>query len=408
MSKQSSLALAISAALLGSTAAHAAGEFNPDISLILDGRYQSYDNESEYELPGFMLGGEAGRGGEGFVLGHNELVLSANIDDMYYGKMTTVIADHAGETEVELEEAWIETLGLGGGTAVKAGRFFSGIGYLNSQHPHSWDFADAPLVYQGLFGGALRDDGLQLSWVAPTDTYLKLGLEATRGAQFPAGGSANDGAGASAAFVKLGGDVGASHSWQLGLSRWQAEVEERASGGGHAHGDEVAHIHYSGDSDVTGIDFVWKWAPNGNTTQQNLKLQAEYFVRNEEGEVEFHHDTEEGSAALDGEQSGWYAQAVYQFMPRWRVGLRYDQLEADNKLSDYALTGIDAEEFAHETGLDTEGHDPSRSTVMLDYSRSEYSRIRLQVAQDESYEDSDTIVTLQYVMSIGAHGAHQF
>ncbi|MGM0593732.1 MAG: hypothetical protein ACQETD_04260 [Pseudomonadota bacterium] len=407
MFKQSPLALAVAASLFVSTT-HAAGEFNPDISLILDGRYQSYDNDSEYELPGFMLGGEAGRGGKGFLLGHNELVMSANIDDMYYGKMTTVIADHDGETEVELEEAFIETLGLGGGAAVKAGRFFSGIGYLNSQHPHSWDFADAPLVYQGLFGGALRDDGVQLSWVAPTASYLKLGVEATRGAQFPAGGSANDGAGAAVAFVKIGGDVGVGHAWQLGLSRWQADVEERESGGGHAHGGETAHIHYSGDSDVSGIDFVWKWAPNGNSTGQNLTFQAEYFVRNEKGEVEFAHDTESGSAALDGEQTGWYAQAVYQFMPRWRVGLRYDQLEADNKLSDYALTGIDAEEFAHETGLDTEGHDPSRTTVMLDYSRSEYSRIRLQVAQDDSYEESDTIVTLQYVMSIGAHGAHQF
>ncbi|MCW8829159.1 MAG: hypothetical protein OQK94_08895, partial [Gammaproteobacteria bacterium] len=380
MFKKQAIPVALAAALLGSPAAHAAAEFNPEISLILDGRYQSYSNDSDYELPGFMLGGEAGRGEEGFNLGHNELVLSANIDDRYYGKMTTVIADHDGETEVELEEAFIETMGLGGGCAVKAGRFFSGIGYLNSQHPHSWDFADAPLVYQGLFGGALRDDGLQLSWIAPTDTYLKLGLEATRGARFPAGGSANDGAGAAAAFIKIGGDIGTSHAWQLGLSRWQAEVEERESGAGHTHGEESAHIHYSGDSDVTGIDLVWKWAPEGNATQQNFTFQAEYFLRNEEGEVEFAHEDESGSATLDGEQSGWYAQAVYQFMPRWRVGLRYDRLAADNRLGDFALTGIDEETFAHETGLDNEGHDPNRTSVMLDYSRSEYSRIRLQLA----------------------------
>lgn len=381
--------------------AHSAGDFNPDISLILDGRYAGYANDTDYELPGFMLGGEAGRGERGFHLGHNELVIGANIDDRFYGKMTTVIADHDGSTEVELEEAWIETLGLGYGATVKAGRFFSGIGYLNEQHPHSWDFADAPLVYRGLFGDALRDDGVQLSWVAPTDLYLKLGAEMTRGERFPAGGAANDGKGAYALFAKLGGDVGPSHSWQFGLSYWSAEVEGRTAGA-HAHGGTVAEVPtFTGDSAVSGADFVWKWAPDGNSTARNFTLQAEYLVRDEEGTVIMDDGTATPeSTRYDGKQSGWYTQAVYQFMPHWRVGLRYDSLEADNSGSDTVVLG--------EAGLDDEGHTPSRSTVMLDYSRSEYSRIRLQYSRDDSYEDSDNIVTLQYVMSLGAHGAHQF
>ncbi|MCU7817271.1 MAG: hypothetical protein KZQ81_19300 [Candidatus Thiodiazotropha sp. (ex Rostrolucina anterorostrata)] len=68
---------------------------------------------------------------------HNELAISANVDDMFYGKLTAVVADHEGETEVELEEVFIETLVLGHGLAVKGGRFFTGIGYLNQQHPHA-------------------------------------------------------------------------------------------------------------------------------------------------------------------------------------------------------------------------------------------------------------------------------
>ncbi|MEN8170752.1 MAG: hypothetical protein ABFS08_11075 [Pseudomonadota bacterium] len=399
MLKRESLSIALSL-ILASGSAHAASSFNPDVSLILDGRYSSYGNDSDYELPGFMLGGEAGRGEEGFHLGHSELVLSANIDDMFYGKMTAALHDHEGATEVELEEAYIETLGLGGGAAIKAGRFFSGIGYLNDQHPHSWDFADAPLIYRGLFGDQLRDDGVQLSWVAPTDLYLKLGGEITRGAHFPAGGAANDGSGASAIFAKLGGDVGASHAWQLGLSHWQAEIEGRTSGA-HDHGGGTTEIPtYSGDSTVNGIDFIWKWAPNGNASERNLKLQAEYFVRDEDGTVELAGSTPLGSSSYDGQQSGWYAQTVYQFMPRWRVGLRYDQLESDNSGSDDMVLA--------EAGLDDEGHRPTRTTLMVDYSRSEYSRIRLQYAMDDSYEESDNIITVQYVMSLGAHGAHQF
>lgn len=376
-------------------------QFNPDISLILDGRYSAYANDSDYELPGFMLGGEAGRSEDGFHLGHNELAVSANVDDMFYGKMTAVIADHEGETEVELEEAFIETLALGNGFNIKAGRFFSGIGYLNEQHPHAWDFADAPLIYSGLFGNQLRDDGVQVSWVAPTALYLKLGSEIARGENFPAGGAANDGKGASTLFAKIGGDIGVSHAWQIGLSHWQADIEGRTSGD-HAHGGGTTETPtYYGDSKLSGIDFVWKWAPNGNATERNLKLQAEYFARDEEGTVIM----DDGSAnpestRYDGKQSGWYAQLIYQFMPRWRIGLRYDSLDSDNEGSDADVLG--------EAGLDNKGHTPKRSTLMMDYSHSEYSRLRVQYARDDSYDDSDNILIVQYIMSLGPHGAHKF
>ena len=194
--------------------------------------------------------------------------------------------------------------------------------------------------------------------------------------------------------------MGASHAWQLGVSHWSAEVEERTSGG-HDHGGGAAEIPtYSGDSKVSGIDFVWKWAPHGNATERNLKLQAEYFVRDEEGTVELAGSSPLETTTYDGKQSGWYAQAVYQFMPQWRVGLRYDQLDSDNKGSD--------EDVLAEAGLDNEGHTPKRTTLMVDYSYSENSRLRLQYAKDDSYEDSDNIFTMQYIMSLGPHGAHRF
>lgn len=374
--------------------------FNPDITLTLDGRYGSYSNDSEYELPGFMLGGEASRGEQGFNLGHNELSFSSNVDDMFFGKLTTVVAEHEGETEVELEEAYIETLSIGDGFTIKAGRFYSDIGYMNNQHPHAWDFTDASLVYRGLFGGQLIDDGLQFSWLVPTQTYFKLGIEATRGGRFPAGGAANDGNGAYAVFAKFGGDVGVSHAWQLGFSHWRADIENRASAT-HEHGAGVIEVPiYSGESSVNGIDFVWKWAPNGNSREQNLKIQTEYFVRDEEGTVELDGSSPLESTTYLGEQSGWYLQSVYQFIPRWRIGYRYDRLDSDNQGSDSAVL--------LEAGLDNEGHTPERSTLMLDYSHSEYSRIRLQVSKDDSYEDSDTLMFIQYIVTLGAHGAHRF
>ncbi len=380
-------------------AASGGGGFNPDISLIIDGRYGSYTNSSDYQLPGFMLGGEAGRGERGYYLGHNELSISANIDDMFYGKFTSAIADHNGATEVELEEAFIETQGLDYGFTVRAGRFFSAIGYLNSQHGHAWDFTDAPLVYRALFGDQIIDDGVQISWLAPTDLYLKFGIEGSRGERYPAGGSANNGQGAQTAFIKLGGDVGVSHSWQLGVSQWRADVVGRKAGS-HDHGGTTETPTFSGDSKVNGVDFVWKWAPDGNASQHYVKFQAEYFEREEDGKVVMDGSSPLESTTYNGKQRGWYAQTIYQFVPRWRVGVRYDALSANN-------TGSDAGVMS-QAGLDNEGHTPRRSTLMLDYSRSEFSRIRLQYAKDDSYADSDNIVFVQYIMSLGAHGAHTY
>jgi len=389
--------LAAAAAIALPCAAVAAPEtdpFNPALGVILDGRYADFDRDPEaYELPGFMLGGEAGPGESGFALGHTELIADANVDDLFYGRLTVAVHEHDGETEVETEEAYGETLGLGHGLTARFGRFFSGIGYLNDRHPHAWDFVDAPLVYRGLFGDQLRDDGVQVRWVAPTPVFLQFGAELTQGDRFPAAGGDAD---AAAAFVKVGGDVGISHSWQAGLSWWGADVAGREGGG---HGHDAAHHGpaFTGDSEVAGVDFVWKWAPRGNPARRNFKLQFEWFQRDEDGTL-----SENGSVvgSYDGTQSGWYAQAVYQFRRGWRVGLRYDRLHADN-------SGTNAEALA-EAGLDEEGHTPERASVMVDYARSETSRLRLQYNQDRSYPETDRQVLVQYVLSLGAHGAHRF
>lgn len=375
--------------------------FNPAISLILDGKYTRYDNDPEdYRIPGFQLGPEAGLAAEGFSVEHSELTASANVDDWFYGALTAAIATHEGETSLELEEAYIETLALGAGLKIKAGRFYSGIGYLNQHHAHAWDFADAPLVYRALFGNQLSDDGVQLTWVVPTDVYMLLGAEVSRGERFPAGGAANDGAGAASAFAKIGADVGDSHAWQAGLSYWSADVAGRSSGG-HAHdGAGLETPSFTGDSTVYGVDAVWKWAPHGNPQRRNFKFQFEYFVRDERGDIALVGSEPLETSSYDGTQRGWYAQGIYQFIPRWRFGLRYDWLEADND-------GPEPDVLS-QAGLDNEGHTPQRYSFMVDYSHSEYSRLRLQYNRDESSPEADNQWILQYVMSLGAHGAHRF
>ena len=369
-----------------------ANTFNPAISLILNGTFSSYENDPDnYKLPGYALSNEAGQAPENISLGESELTLGANVDHLFYGQATFALADDAGETIIETEEAYFETLALGGGWIVKAGRFFSAIGYLNEKHRHAWDFIGAPLVYRGLLGDQLVQDGVRLSWILPTDTYFLIGSELGNGVHFPSAGN-HSGVGDWLVFAKTGGDIGLSHSWQLGISHWQAnDVRDRLSQGQNTPS-------FSGDSRIDALDVVYKWAPEGNARQRNLKLQAEFFHRSENGVMTL-EDTAQ-SSSYDGSQNGWYAEAVYQFIPKWKAGVRYDYLDSSNSGSDNVVLG-DSELLAY-------GYTPQRVGVMLAWLPSEFSRIRVQYNRDESSADTDNQFFIQYTMVMGTHGAHTY
>ncbi len=362
---------------------------NPAIGVVFQGQVWSYgDDPDDYEIPGFPLGGEAGPLPEGLALGETEINISANVDDKFTAWLTVPVAIEDGDVVVELEEAWIETMSLPAGLSLRMGRFYSNIGYLNDKHAHSWDFADLPLVYEAFLGGQYIDDGLQARWLAPTDFYLELGAEVARGAKYPAGGAAHSGFGSYALHLRSGGDVGFSNSWQAGLSYLQADADERTSG------NEDDPLFFTGQTDLWIAEFVWKWSPNGNNRQRNFIFQAEYMWRNEDGSY-----TLPGSDPLryDNDQQGWYLQAVYQPFPRWRVGLRYDLLSSDNPGQAFAGTP-----------LMPSNSDPRRFSVMADWSNSEFSRLRLQYTLDKAGFHDDNQWGLQYIFSIGAHGAHSF
>jgi len=380
-----------SSPVVGPTPAPAAASgaaFNPAISAILQGRAAAIGGpDGSRDIPGFLLGGEAGVGPEGLSLGETELALSANADDQFFGMITVALNAADGETEVELEEAYLQTLALPAGFTLKAGRFFSGIGYQNSRHSHAWDFVDQPLAYEALLGEQVLDTGTQLVWVAPTETYVQLGAELFRGDRFPAGGAAHHGLGAWSLFGRVSGELGVSNTWQAGLSYLSTNPRGRVS---EERGGR--RFAFSGDSDVWLASLVWKWSPRGNFRERNLVLQGEYLHRRERGAL----DVASLLGRYRGDQDGLYAQAAFQFVPRWRVGARYDRLWSDNRLA-----GIPASFLP-------DAQDPSRVSTMLDFSNSEFSRLRLQWNHQWGGLDGDDAVFLQYILSVGSHGAHEF
>ncbi|MBX3618447.1 MAG: hypothetical protein KF891_00430 [Rhizobacter sp.] len=390
----------------GADKATPATAFNPAISLILNGTYANLSRDpATFRLQGFMpSGGEVGPGQRSFQLGESELTLAAAVDPSFDGRLTASITP---ENEVSVEEAWFERTGLVNGATLKGGRFLSGLGYLNSQHAHTWDFVDAPLAYQAFFGGPLKTDGLQLRWLAPTERFVELAGEVGSGSTFPGSSTSRNGAGVVALMAHLGDDIGDSASWRAGVSWLRHRASERLYDDTDATGTAVTNA-FTGASRTWVLDAVYKWSPGGNPTQRNLKLQGEYFRRTEDGSLAFDTQSQAGGPLADSyrsTQSGWYVQGVYQFMPMWRAGARYDRLSPGSRRIGLVDTGtLTAADFP--TLQDAR---PTRTSVMLDYSPSEFSRVRLQLASDRSRgTTTDHQVFVQYIMSLGAHAAHSF
>lgn len=369
-----------------------ASDFEPEIELVMQAQAQAKKHIAERSVSGYWSAGhDHGGDRRGLSLGHSELILAANPDPGWRGVARFALTP---EGRVEVEEASLSTLGLDHGLSVRGGRFASAIGYQNAQHRHEWDFADATLMQQVLFGSdGYRHDGVQLTWAAPTDFSLQLGAEL----------------GHRTIFAKLGGAAGVAHTWQAGMSVLNARPARR--GGQHfedVNGDEAEGV-FSGKRRIAIADFVWKWEPDGAAKAQSLKLQTEVFRLQEDGALSC-LSAVGGSPCpaalgdLRNRQSGGYAQAVWQFMPGWRVGYRYDWLDRGSKSFDaprvFAALDPGSSYFA--------GYKPQRDSVMVDWNASELSRLRLQYARDRSMQGvTDNQITLQYIISLDAHGAHE-
>ena len=430
--------------------------FNPAIGVVLNGMASAYSAD-EFEIHGFQTGHESERAAEGLSLGHSEIAISSNVDDKFRGNLTLGLGIHPGEpTELELEEAYLQTLpgaGLPEGMRIKAGRALWTLGYLNEQHAHGDDFADRPLPYRAFLDNAYNDDGAEVSLVLPMDFYSEFGVGVFRGDDTPFAGSV-DGLGTWSAFARLGGDFGRNSAWRLGGYVLDGKVRNRGGGHGHGHEEAGGHGHeadehehdehaadeheheadeheadehehdeheaenhhddehhddeehhdehghaglfsegvFSGDARLFAVDFRSTWAPTGNARERELALQGEYFWRKEMGNYELapEGDEEHGlSEYFDTTTRGWYVQATYKFRPRWRIGARYSRLHAS---PDMELE-----------------RDPTAMAAMLDWTNSEFSRIRLQFNRESLAEEGhDNQVLLQYIMSLGAHPAHTF
>ncbi|NOH96649.1 TonB-dependent receptor [Vibrio sp. 99-70-13A1] len=390
--KKFSLNAFYGASLLSLISPLAVGAPDIDLGVVLDGAYQSEARQW-------------GMRDKGFGLGHSEILLSSNIDQNFRGQLITVLATHGGATEFELEEAFIETLSMPLGFKVKAGRLLSNVGYLNSKHLHEDAFSDRPAVYRAVFGSHYFDDGVQVSWLAPTETFIAASYEMFSGKGWDVGYSDPATVGVYTANLQIGDDVDESNSWRVGLSTMynangEGFVAQETSGGSHDHSshDHGDHSHSHGPSVtgkwIHGVDMTWKWAPQGNYKQENLRATAEAWL------IDDRYDEQmESIPNADDQAYGWYTELAYQFSPNWTVSGRYGEMNA--------VTGDVHWHVDHYHG-ELSQSDIQETDIALDWHGSHFGRVRTQITHEQLTEKSQTIFTVQYIMSFGAHPAHAF
>ncbi len=336
---------------------------------------------------------------QGLQLGHSDLTASGPLGPWLRGHVGAVFATHEGQLEKGFEEVYVETTALPAGLQLRAGRFASQIGYLNPQHLHADDFSERPLLYRSFLGSHWNDDGLRLNLVMPTSFYWMVGAEAFRGKKLVeelAEDVRERKPGVATLVTKFGADLNRSHSWQMGLSyihnRREAALEDEHEHGhdhGHDEGEEHAHAHAHGAA-FTGrktwmLDATWKWAPNGNNRDQQVRVTFEAARITGLNRYAGSNDKHEAHALS----------AVWRFNPSWEAGVRSDWLRVSQPHGDHFHQGRLREQ-----------------SLMLAWKPSHMQTLRLQLSRQsdavEFENPSKRSVFLQYVIALGAHGAHSY
>ena len=262
---------------------------------------------------------------------------------------------------VDLEEGFATFTSLPFGLLAKVGKLHGAFGKVNQMHSHVLPWTDRPLMTENLVGGdeGITDAGFSVSRLIPNRLMF---LEAT--AEFYRGES-------EVFHAPTSSDLA-----YLGRLRGYRDLTDAANidiGGSYAYG------HNGVDADSTtqliGFDATFRYRPLRTALYRRFLARAE-MVWSRRSEL-----------AGQPQSFGTYVSAEYQFSRRWYVGGRFDYADR-----------------ADEPTLTDKG-----GSLLLTFWPSEFSQIRGQYRRTRYAEGTTADQFLvQFLFSIGAHGAHVF
>ena len=337
----------------------------------------------------------------GFNARNAEISFDGAVDPYFEGFANIVLKlDNNNETEIELEEAFLQTTSLPFGLQVKGGQFFDPFGRINPTHPHTWEFVDTPLVNGRLLGpDGLRGVGAQISWTIPVPWYSQLLL------------AAQNGRGETAYSFRNPGDDGLFYGREtldreasalrdfLFVPRWEnsfnlSDTQTVLAGVSGAFGANDTGPHT--DTQIYGADFLYKWkSPRAESGFPFLKWQTEAMYRRFEAGRGL-NETFPVSETFD--DWGLYSQVLWGFKKGWVAGVRGDYLHMEDSLFTDDITR----------------QSRSRVSANLTWYPTEFSKLRLQYNHDfleanQFLADREVdSVFFQFEFILGAHAAHKF
>jgi len=337
----------------------------------------------------------------GFNARNIELAFDGAVDPYFEGFANIVFKlDNDNQTDVEVEEAFMQTTSLPFNLQLKAGQFFAAFGRLNPTHPHTWDFVDTPLV-NGLFLGpdGLRGVGAQTSWTLPLPWYSQLILASQNGrgsTGFSFRNPGDDGM----FFDRITTDREARGLQDfVWIPRFEnsfnlSDTQTVLAGVSGAFGSNETGANSR--TQIYGADFLYKWkSSHAEGGFPFVKWQTEFMYRRFQAG---RGADESFPVAETFHDWGMYSQVLWGFKKGWVAGIRGDYVDMqDSKFTD-----------------DLDRQSRWRLSANLTWYPTEFSKIRLQYNQDFLEENfflsgrEVESVFLQWEFILGAHGAHKF
>ena len=270
---------------------------------------------------------------------------------------------------VEVEEGYFTFPTIPGGLLVKVGKRRAAFGKVNTLHNHVLPWTDRPLVIDNLVGGeeGISDAGISVARLLRNPWIF---LEAT--------GEVYRGESEGLFAPSKRGDLS-----YVGHLRGYQDITENTNidlGASYARGHNATGIVGDVDfgrfvTDLWGVDATLRWRPLQRSIYNSFTGRSEliWSGRDEPGGLQ--------------RAFGYYVSGDYQFARRWFAGARYDR----------SARAVD--ESVRDSG----------QSLLLTYWPSEFSQIRGQYRRIKYGEGATANELLfQFLVSIGAHGAHPF
>ena len=334
----------------------------------------------------------------GFSIPNAELALDGTVDPYFKGFTNIVYKlDSKGETGVELEEMYFLSTSLPWNLQVKGGQYFLEFGRQNPQHPHSWAFADQPLVLNRMFGpDGLRSQGVRLSWLVPTSWYTEALVSIVNSTGATTSSFRSDESAEIHGGTPLERDVRRVGDLlivpRIATSFDLTDTQTLLVGASAALGPNNSGL--DARTQIYGVDLYYKW--KSETAQQGfpfVSFQSEALARRYGAASR--RSADDPSLSLPAEtlrDRGMYSQLLWGIKPMLVAGLRGE------------FASGDAAAFAS-----TLRADRYRVSPNVTWYPTEFSKFRLQYNYDDRKGIGfDHSLWMQFEFLLGAHAAHKF